>query len=109
MSTVEQFLTPEEEKAVVAAIQDAEKATSGEIRVHLEKTLDKVAMVRALEVFHQLNMTATPHLTEPRRNICSFARHPNSLPFSMQAPSHLKHNPPQRQRGGRPMALAVLS
>ncbi|MEN9336178.1 MAG: hypothetical protein RLZZ500_1165 [Bacteroidota bacterium] len=59
MSTVAQFLTPEEEKAVVAAIQDAEKATSGEIRVHLEQTLDKDAMERALEVFYQLKMDAT--------------------------------------------------
>ena len=28
--------------------------------------------------------------------------------FSMQAPAHLTHNPPLRQRGGRPLALATL-
>ncbi|MDE3233012.1 MAG: deoxyribodipyrimidine photo-lyase, partial [Pseudomonadota bacterium] len=37
-----------------------------------------------------------------------FASKVNSLPFSMQAPAHLKHNPSHRQRGGRPLALAVL-
>jgi deoxyribodipyrimidine photolyase len=26
----------------------------------------------------------------------------------MQAPPHLKHNPPRRQRGGRPLAKATL-
>ena len=29
-------------------------------------------------------------------------------PSHMQAPSHLQHNPPLRQRGGRPLALATL-
>lgn len=59
MSTVNQFLNTEDEKAVVAAIQDAEKATSGEIRVHLENELTKDAMERALEVFYHLKMDAT--------------------------------------------------
>ena len=30
------------------------------------------------------------------------------LPSKMQAPGHLQHNPPLRQRGGRPLALATL-
>jgi len=29
-------------------------------------------------------------------------------PSQMQAPAHLQHNPPLRQRGGRPLALATL-
>jgi len=29
-------------------------------------------------------------------------------PSDMQAPEHLQHNPPLRQRGGRPLALATL-
>lgn len=37
-----------------------------------------------------------------------FVKHAKNLPFSMQAPAHLEHNPPLRQRGGRPLALAVL-
>ena len=59
MSKVEDFLTKEEEQAIVEAIRMAEKETSGEIRVHIEKTTSKVPYDRALEVFHDLGMDAT--------------------------------------------------
>jgi uncharacterized membrane protein len=59
MSKVEDFLTKEEEQAVVEAICMAEKETSGEIRVHIEKTTSKVPYDRALEVFNELGMDAT--------------------------------------------------
>lgn len=59
MSKVEDFLTQEEESAIVAAICVAEKETSGEIRVHIEKTTSKDPYERALEVFHLLKMDET--------------------------------------------------
>ena len=59
MSKSEEFLTIEEESAIVEAIRIAEKETSGEIRVHIEKTTSKVPFDRALEVFHELGMDAT--------------------------------------------------
>lgn len=59
MSKVEDFLTKEEEQEIVEAIRMAEKNTSGEIRVHLEKTTSLDAYDRALEVFHQLKMHET--------------------------------------------------
>jgi uncharacterized membrane protein len=59
MSKVEDFLTKEEEQAIVEAIRIAEKETSGEIRVHIEKTTSKVPYDRALEVFYELGMDAT--------------------------------------------------
>lgn len=59
MSKVEAFLTPSEEQAVVEAIRLAETATSGEIRVHIEKTTSLPAFDRALEVFHTLKMDET--------------------------------------------------
>ncbi len=59
MSKVEDFLTKEEEQAIVEAIRMAEKETSGEIRVHIEKTTSKAPYDRALEVFHELGMDAT--------------------------------------------------
>jgi uncharacterized membrane protein len=59
MSKVEDFLTQEEESAVVEAIRLAEKNTSGEIRVHLEKTTSIDAFERAMEVFHLLKMDET--------------------------------------------------
>ena len=39
MSAVENFLSKEEEQEIIHAIQQAEKMTSGEIRVHLEPSL----------------------------------------------------------------------
>ncbi|PCI01131.1 MAG: hypothetical protein COB81_07655 [Flavobacteriaceae bacterium] len=59
MSKVEDFLTKEEEQRIVASIQKAEKNTSGEIRVHIEKTCDKLPEERAQEVFYQLKMETT--------------------------------------------------
>ncbi|CAM2946575.1 TLP18.3, Psb32 and MOLO-1 founding protein of phosphatase [Flavobacterium succinicans] len=59
MSKVEDFLTKEEESAIVEAIRVAEKNTSGEIRVHIEETTTLDAYDRAMEVFHELNMDAT--------------------------------------------------
>jgi uncharacterized membrane protein len=59
MSKVEDFLTQEEEQEIVEAIRMAEKKTSGEIRVHIEKTTSIDAYERAMEVFHLLKMDET--------------------------------------------------
>lgn len=53
------LLTPEEEQEIVAAICVAEKNTSGEIRVHIEKTTSVLPFDRAKEVFHLLKMDET--------------------------------------------------
>ena len=58
-STLENFLTSVEEKEVVDAILQAEKQTSGEIRVHIEKTCKDDVNERAHEIFHNLNMDET--------------------------------------------------
>jgi uncharacterized membrane protein len=58
MSKVENFLTADEEREVVEVIRLAEKETSGEIRVHIEKTTSD-AFERAKEVFHLLKMDET--------------------------------------------------
>ena len=59
MSKVEDFLTKAEEAEVVEAIRLAEKNTSGEIRVHLEKETSIAPIERAVEVFHELGMDTT--------------------------------------------------
>lgn len=59
MSKIEKFLTADEEKQVIDAIRTAEKNTSGEIRVHLEKTSKNDVYERALEVFKMLKMHNT--------------------------------------------------
>lgn len=59
MSKVEDFLTAIEEQDIVNAILEAEKNTSGEIRVHIEAHTDKNHYERAKEVFHLLKMDNT--------------------------------------------------
>lgn len=59
MSIVEDFLTDKEEQEIIKAIRTAEQNTSGEIRVHIERTSEKDIFDRALEVFHFLKMDNT--------------------------------------------------
>lgn len=56
---VEDFLTAEEEHAIVEAIRIAELNTSGEIRIHIEKTCKGDVTDRALNLFHTLKMDNT--------------------------------------------------
>lgn len=59
MSKKEKFLSQQEEQEIVEAIRMAEKNTSGEIRVHLEKSTSMAHFDRAIEVFHDLKMNNT--------------------------------------------------
>ncbi|MEX0844896.1 MAG: TPM domain-containing protein [Balneolaceae bacterium] len=60
------FLSKEQEEDIVEAIQQAEQATSGEIRVHIEKKCKADSpMERAQEVFAELKM----HETEQRNGV----------------------------------------
>jgi len=59
MSKIEDFLSAEQEQFIVKAIKLAEKNTSGEIRVHIEKNAKKPSMERAKEVFQFLKMDQT--------------------------------------------------
>ncbi len=57
--TIEDFLTPGQEQEVIEAIIEAEKQTSGEIRVHIEKTSNGDVNERAHDVFYSLKMDET--------------------------------------------------
>jgi len=59
MSKVENFLTSAQEQEIIEAIRLAERDTSGEIRVHLEKSSEKEVIERAKEVFYFLKMDET--------------------------------------------------
>lgn len=59
MSRVEDFLSKEEEQDIVQAILEAEKNTSGEIRVHIEAHTKLEHIDRAKEVFQMLKMGNT--------------------------------------------------
>lgn len=62
---VEQFLTPDQEQKLVDAICEAEKKTSGEIRVHIEATSGGDIDARTIAVFGLLNM----HKTQQRNGV----------------------------------------
>ncbi len=59
MSKVEDFLTHSEESEVIDAIRQAERNTSGEIRVHLEAHAEIDPFDRAVELFNFLHMNNT--------------------------------------------------
>ena len=59
MSKVEEFLTAEEESEIINAIVEAEKNTSGEIRVHIEASTKIDHFSRAQQLFHFLKMDNT--------------------------------------------------
>ncbi|APS38733.1 MULTISPECIES: TPM domain-containing protein [unclassified Salegentibacter] len=62
MSKVEDFLSKKDEEEIIEAIRTAESHTSGEVRVHLEKTTGEMDIFdRAMEVFHMLKMDNTKH------------------------------------------------
>lgn len=58
---VEDFLNAAQEQLIVDAIREAEKNTSGEIRVDFEKNLQKDPIERAQEVFFKLEMDKTKY------------------------------------------------
>lgn len=58
-------ITPADEQKIVAAIQEAEQKTSGEIRVHIESNCEGDVLDRATEVFAELHM----HQTELRNGV----------------------------------------
>jgi uncharacterized membrane protein len=62
------FFTKEEEASIIKAIQSAELNTSGEIRVHLHKTIKKSLMKDAQRAFGKMGM----HKTSARNGVLIF-------------------------------------
>jgi uncharacterized membrane protein len=60
------FFTDEEQRLIVSAIQNAERCTSGEVRVFVESRCSYMdAFDRAVEIFTQMGM----HATEERNGV----------------------------------------
>jgi uncharacterized membrane protein len=57
--TKPQFLSEEERRAVRKAVEEAEKLTSGEIRVYMENDCPEDYLGRAAYIFEKLGMTQT--------------------------------------------------
>ncbi|HNX66169.1 MAG TPA: TPM domain-containing protein [Bacteroidales bacterium] len=53
------FFTPLQQESIVNAIEEAEKATSGEIRVHIETTCKGDVLDRSAWLFNKLGMSKT--------------------------------------------------
>ncbi|NOX88964.1 MAG: TPM domain-containing protein, partial [Calditrichaeota bacterium] len=53
------FFTDEQKKQIVDAIKEAEKETSGEIRLHIESKCKGDPLERAIKVFQKLKMHKT--------------------------------------------------
>lgn len=53
------FFSKKEKEQIASAIQEAEKKTSGEIRVHLERQVKGDFMTHAKEIFEKIGMTKT--------------------------------------------------
>jgi uncharacterized membrane protein len=56
---VNKFFSKEQKERIIQQIKDAEKETSGEIRVHLESSCKDDALNRAMTVFQKLKMHET--------------------------------------------------
>ncbi len=62
------FFPPEEEDRIIQAIQQAERNTSGELRVHLEEDCRGDVMKEAARIFQKLGM----HKTAARNGVLIF-------------------------------------
>jgi len=56
-----EFFTKEQQAEILAAVKEAEKATSGEIRVHIETHCPEDVLDRAAWIFGKLGMRKTEH------------------------------------------------
>lgn len=72
------FFTEAQEDQIIAAIKEAEKNTSGEVRVHLENIEKPGSFERATEIFEKAGMTKTK-----LRNGVMFYVAPNNHHFSI--------------------------
>jgi uncharacterized membrane protein len=59
MSQLEDFLSKTDEDEIIEAIRISESKTSGEIRIHLESSLQGNIELHVLEIFHHLKMDNT--------------------------------------------------
>lgn len=72
MAKAQTLFSAQDEQEIVTAIQEAERQTSGEIRVHVEASCGaKETTQRAIEVFQMLQM----HETEARNGVLFYLAH----------------------------------
>src|ERR1035437_8588893 len=57
--SAKKFFNPEQQKAIVQAIADAELNTSGEVRVHIDDHCKEDVVAKAAKTFHKLKINKT--------------------------------------------------
>lgn len=65
MADIKAFFNPDQQKQIELAIGEAEKNTSGEIRVHIENNCKEDVLMHAAKVFERLEM----HKTKERNGV----------------------------------------
>ncbi|MCD6332193.1 MAG: TPM domain-containing protein [Bacteroidales bacterium] len=65
MSSIKKLLSDQDQQIIVAAIREAEKNTSGEIRVHIETSFKGDILDQASHIFKKLKM----HKTQLRNGV----------------------------------------
>jgi len=65
MASSKDFFSEKDKENIIASIRDAEKETSGEIRLHVENRCPRDPVHRAKELFQKLDM----HKTEKRNGV----------------------------------------
>jgi uncharacterized membrane protein len=84
------FFTKEQEKRIIAAIQEIERKTSGEIRVHLQRSCNGPVLDIGKKVFLELGMDKTA-----RRNGVLFFIVPKEHQFAVLGDSGLDEVVPE--------------
>lgn len=84
------FFSKEQQSRIRAAIKDAEEATSGEVRVHIESNLTGDVLDRAAWIFRKLGMQATAE-----RNGVLFYLAVNSRKFAIIGDSGINAKVPE--------------
>jgi uncharacterized membrane protein len=84
------FFSKEQQSRILAAIKEAEEATSGEVRVHIESDLSGDVLDRSAWLFKKLGMQATAE-----RNGVLFYLAVNSRKFAILGDSGINAKVPQ--------------
>ena len=83
------FFSDEERAEIEAAITDAEKITSGEIRIHLENSCSEDIMDHSAWIFEELEM----HKTKERNGVLIYLAVEDSI-FSILGDAGINHKVP---------------
>ena len=109
-SPFEKIYSHQETGTGVTFIRDLQVAAWCKQQQIIWHEFPQFGVVRGLKNRNLWQAAWEKHMAQPLEEVgdIRFWKPASVLPLSMTAPPHLRHNPPLRQRGGRPLALATL-